>query len=148
MFRGREEKSQQRGNTLPYPLVCEESDIKLTKLHSYIYFKTYSFWFQLTAFKHESSYFVYLTFFGSSLRNRKFIAPMSLFNHWFRIQLIVSRDMVNFISHPHKSSTNLVICCKCFPLNVFVTVYPIQIHTNQIDLALKWVKVNPGSLFM
>ena len=31
VFRGREEKSQQRGNTLPYPLVCEETDIKLTK---------------------------------------------------------------------------------------------------------------------
>ena len=145
MFRGREEKSQQRGNTLPYPLVCEESDIKLTK---YIYFKTYSFWFKLTAFKHESPYFVYLTFFGSSLPNRKFIARMSLFNHRFRIQLIISLDMVNFISHLHKSSTNLVICCKCFPLIDFVTVYPIQIHTNQIDLALKWVKVNPGSLFM
>ena len=31
VFRGREEKSQQRGNTLPYPLVCKETDIKLTK---------------------------------------------------------------------------------------------------------------------
>ena len=31
LFRGREEKSQQRGNTLPYLLVCEETDIKLTE---------------------------------------------------------------------------------------------------------------------
>ena len=30
VFRGREEKSQQRGNTLPYPLVCKETNIKLT----------------------------------------------------------------------------------------------------------------------
>ena len=57
---------------------------------------------------------------------------MSLFNHQFRIQLIVSRDMINFISQTHKSSTNLVIQCKCFPLNDFVTIYPIQTHTNQM----------------
>ena len=31
VFRGREEKSQRRGNTLPYPLVCKETDIKLTE---------------------------------------------------------------------------------------------------------------------
>ena len=30
-IRGREEKSQQRGNTLPYPKVCEETYIKLTE---------------------------------------------------------------------------------------------------------------------
>ena len=36
------------------------------------------------------------TFCGSSLRNRKLIAQMSLLNRWFRIRQIVSRDSANF----------------------------------------------------
>ena len=28
----------------------------------------------------------------------------------------------------HKSSVNLVICCKFYPLNDFVTFLPIQAH--------------------
>ena len=37
--------------------------------------------------------------------------------------------------HKHKSSVNLVICCKFKPLNGFVTVLPIQTH-RQPNLTL------------
>ena len=30
----------------------------------------------------------------------------------------------------HKSSVNLVICCKFFPLNDFITVFQIQTHSQ------------------
>ena len=91
MFRGREEKSQQRGNTLPYPLVCKETDIKLTIKHSYILKNIH---FGSNKRLSNGSVHTLFTFCGSSLRNRKFIARMSLFNHRFRIQLIISRGFV------------------------------------------------------
>ena len=33
-----------------------------------------------------------------------------------------------FFKNIHKSSFNLVICCKFLPLNDFVTFFPIQTH--------------------
>ena len=44
----------------------------------------------------------------------------------------------------------LVICCKFFsPLNDFITVFPIQMHwLAKFGLAIKNVKVNPGSSFI
>ena len=33
-----------------------------------------------------------------------------------------------FVFQKHKSSINLVICCKFYPLNDFVTVFPIQTY--------------------
>ena len=30
--------------------------------------------------------------------------------------------------HKHKSFVNLIICCKIYPLNDFVTVFPIYTH--------------------
>ena len=57
LVRGREEKSQQRGNTLPYPLVREETENSIL-IHL---LQKFSFGFKLTAFKRERSYFVYLS---------------------------------------------------------------------------------------
>ena len=60
VFRGREEKSQQRGNTLiTIPFGVRRNRYKTDRI-AFLYFKKYSFWFNLTAFKRERSSFVYL----------------------------------------------------------------------------------------
>ena len=44
----------------------------------------------------------------------------------------------------YKYSVNLVICCKFFPSNYFVIVYPIQTHRQQFDLAVKRSRSTQG----
>ena len=46
--------------------------------------------------------------------------------------------------HKHKPSVNLIISCKFFPLNDFVTVFPIQPHTILGDQILTCLKLGHG----
>ena len=56
-----------------------------------------------------------------------------------------SRDL----DHLYKFLFPLLVICCVFPLNDFLTVFPIQMHrVAKFDLAIKKVKVNPGSSFI
>ena len=125
MFRGRKKKITTTRKHLTISFGVRRNRYKTDRI-AFLYFKKYSFWFILTAFKRERSSFVF-SFVDPLKRNRKFIARLSLFNHQFRIQLIVSREFNTCLRRESCFETCgfyfFSICARLFSCLSFCTLF-------------------------